>query len=66
MPAQSVRSDENKAGAASSTDSVHKFADELPPSKLLHSVKGEPAKAKALRRWDSETHSEDEFHDAIS
>jgi hypothetical protein len=55
-----------KAGPEKSTDTVHKFADVLPPSKLLHSVKGEPSKGDGLRRWDSETHSEDEFHDAIS
>jgi hypothetical protein len=63
---QPVRNDENKAQPATSTDSVHKYADELPPSRLLNSVKGQPSKGNALRRWDSETHSEDEFHDAIS
>jgi hypothetical protein len=48
------------------TDTDHKFSDELPPSKLLNSVTGEPSKGQALRRLDSQTHIEDEFHDAIS
>jgi hypothetical protein len=47
-------------------DTKHKFADELPPSKLLNSVPEEPGKGHTLRRLDSQTHIEDEFHDAIS
>jgi hypothetical protein len=36
-----------------------------PPSKLLHSTPKEPAGSnKALRRMDTETEEEDEFHDA--
>ncbi|KAF2679896.1 hypothetical protein K458DRAFT_421962 [Lentithecium fluviatile CBS 122367] len=44
----------------------HKYGQELRPPKLLNSVHGEPTKGKTLKRFDSETHSEDEFHDAIS
>ncbi|CAI6334725.1 unnamed protein product [Periconia digitata] len=47
-------------------DKNHAFAKELPPSKLLNSVQGEPGGGNALRRYDSETQEEDEFHDAVS
>lgn len=47
-------------------DKNHAFADQLPPSKLLNSVQGEPGRGSALRRYDSETQEEDEFHDAVS
>ncbi|KAF9732621.1 hypothetical protein PMIN06_012232 [Paraphaeosphaeria minitans] len=42
------------------------FPDDMPPSKLLNSVKGEPGRGHALRRLDSETEEEEQFHDAIS
>lgn len=44
----------------------HAFAKSMPPSKLLNSVEGESGKQHAIRRTDSETHEEDEFHDAHS
>lgn len=44
----------------------NEFAKSLPPSKLLHSVQGEPGDHSALRRQDSQTHEEEEFHDAHS
>ncbi|PVI05295.1 oxysterol binding protein [Periconia macrospinosa] len=47
-------------------DKNHAFANELPPSKLLNSVQAEPARGEALKRFDSETQEEDEFHDAVS
>lgn len=53
-------------GQTDASEHGNKFADELPPSKLLNSVQGEPSRGQSLRRFDSETHSEDEFHDAIS
>jgi hypothetical protein len=44
-----------------------KIAKELPPSKLLNSNPApEPKRDDSLRRQDSETHEEDEFHDAQS
>ncbi|EUC50843.1 hypothetical protein COCMIDRAFT_32037 [Bipolaris oryzae ATCC 44560] len=44
-----------------------KFADELPPSKLLHSNPAKEAhKDDLLRRTDSQTLEEEEFHDAQS
>ncbi|KAF1955121.1 hypothetical protein CC80DRAFT_493445 [Byssothecium circinans] len=45
----------------------HAYAKEIPPSKLLNSVQDQPDKHhRALRRYDSDTHEEDEFHDAES
>ncbi|KAF2644419.1 hypothetical protein P280DRAFT_170986 [Massarina eburnea CBS 473.64] len=44
----------------------HAFRKDLPPSKLLNSVQGQPGEKNALTRFDSETHEEDEFHDAVS
>lgn len=38
----------------------------IPPSKLLHSTPGEPSHGKTLRRKDSDTQEDDEFHDANS
>lgn len=50
-----------------SSEEQPKFAEELPPSKLLHS---NPAKVASredlLRRIDSETLEDEEFHDAQS
>lgn len=50
-----------------SSENQAKFAEELPPSKLLHS---NPAKVASredlLRRIDSETLEDEEFHDAQS
>ena len=46
--------------------SQKEFDDSLPPSKLLNFVKGEPGEGGALRRYDSETHEEEQFHDAHS
>ena len=44
-----------------------KFAKELPPSKLLNSNPArEPRRDDLLRRLDSQTQEEDEFHDANS
>jgi hypothetical protein len=50
----------------STQESNHPFSKELPPSKLLNSVKGSPGDQNALRRYDSETQEVDEFHDAIA
>lgn len=52
---------------AVSSENPPKFADELPPSRLLHSnpVK-EAHKDDLLRRTDSQTLEEEEFHDAQS
>lgn len=50
-----------------SNERKEEIAQELPPSKLLHSnPKDEASKNDALRRKDSETQEEDEFHDAES
>lgn len=50
-----------------SSQRQEKFAEELPPSKLLHSNPApEPRKDDLLRRKDSETQEDDEFHDAQS
>lgn len=39
----------------------------IPPSKLLHSVPGEhPKGANTLKRTDSETREDEEFHDALA
>lgn len=46
--------------------SDHEFAKSLPPSKLLNSVQEDSAQGASLRRTDSETELEDEFHDAHS
>jgi len=42
------------------------FPESLPPSKLLNSVKGEASDGHAIKRTDSQTQEEDEFHDAHS
>ncbi|EUC34099.1 hypothetical protein COCCADRAFT_4445 [Bipolaris zeicola 26-R-13] len=50
-----------------SSENPPKFADELPPSKLLHSNPAKEAhKDDLLRRTDSQTLEEEEFHDAQS
>ncbi|RMZ68523.1 oxysterol binding [Pyrenophora seminiperda CCB06] len=50
-----------------SPENQEKFAKELPPSKLLNSnPEREPRRDDLLRRLDSQTHEEDEFHDAHS
>ncbi|CAA9961152.1 Oxysterol binding protein [Pyrenophora teres f. maculata] len=50
-----------------SPENQEKFAKELPPSKLLNSNPArEPRRDDLLRRLDSQTHEEDEFHDAHS
>lgn len=50
-----------------SEDRKADIAQELPPSKLLHSnPKNETNLNDALRRKDSETQEDDEFHDAES
>lgn len=50
-----------------SPEAKEKIAKELPPSKLLHSnPKAESQDSDALRRLDTETQEEDEFHDAQS
>jgi oxysterol-binding protein-related protein 8 len=38
----------------------------IPPSKLLHSTLSEEPSSSKLRRTDSETQEEDEFHDALT
>ncbi|KAH7092486.1 hypothetical protein FB567DRAFT_435725 [Paraphoma chrysanthemicola] len=43
-----------------------KIAQELPPSKLLNSNPAPEPKQDSLTRQDSETHENDEFHDAQS
>jgi hypothetical protein len=43
------------------------FMKAIPPSNLLNSTKADPPNGKeGLRRFDSETQEEDEFHDAHS
>lgn len=42
------------------------FPESHPPSKLLNYVKGEPGLGQPLRRLNSETQEEEQFHDAIS
>lgn len=50
-----------------SPEAKERIAKELPPSKLLHSnPKAEAQESDALRRLDTETQEEDEFHDAQS
>ncbi|KAI4627145.1 uncharacterized protein J4E87_004487 [Alternaria ethzedia] len=53
--------------SAISPENREAFAKELPPSKLLNSnPEPEPRKDDLLRRTDSETQEDDEFHDAQS
>ncbi|KAL1597735.1 Oxysterol-binding protein OBPa [Paraconiothyrium brasiliense] len=42
------------------------FAEDLPPSKLLNFVQAEPGHGHALKRMDTETEEEEQFHDAHS
>ncbi|KAJ4352247.1 Oxysterol-binding protein OBPa [Didymosphaeria variabile] len=42
------------------------FAEDLPPSKLLNFVQEEPGQGPALKRMDTETEEEEQFHDAHS
>lgn len=58
--------DSHSKSFAPEQKSQHEFDDSLPPSKLLNSVKGEPGEGQALKRFDTETQEEEQFHDAHS
>jgi hypothetical protein len=49
-----------------SPENREQISEELPPSKLLHSNPAPEPRKDPLRRKDSETHEDDEFHDAQS
>lgn len=64
LPVEQVKSVPEKLD--STKKAQDEFPESLPPSKLLNSVADERGGGKALRRFDSETQQEEEFHDANS
>lgn len=46
--------------------SQDEFSEDLPPSKLLNFVRDEPGQGNSLKRTDTETEEEEQFHDAHS